>query len=189
MKTIILIIISIAFNNYSYAQWQWAQHFGGNSFNNPNEFPTSTLIVGSNNFTIGVYGGTLFMPNDTLFSNGDNDLFITKCDLSGNQLWSKTIGGKFSQTTDSEYGFGVYDSLSDCIYISGQVIGEVNFGSIVFNGSTVRSDIFTAKMDLNGNFIWVKKAGAQTMTEPNHIYQFKWKNLYCCSNKRFFAVW
>jgi len=117
---------------------------------------------GLNYYMIGSYGGTLNLPLGTLQSNGNNDIFIIKFDFNGNQLWAKTLGGNYTQPDVHEDAGGVYDPVNNCIYIGGTFINSINFG----NGVTLSSshydkqEIFVARMDLNGNFIWAKQGGS-----------------------------
>ncbi|MBL0342675.1 MAG: hypothetical protein IPP71_18360 [Bacteroidetes bacterium] len=157
MKTIILIIISIGFNNYSYAQWQWTQHFGGNSFNSPDDISANLLSDGNYIFSVGEYGGPLYMPNDTLPFSGVNQIYITKFTSSGTQVWAQSLGGNYNQFLDYEYSYGALDQNSNSIYLSGVVIGDVSFGGITSYSSSGLGDIFLAKMDFNGNYSWVER--------------------------------
>jgi hypothetical protein len=53
--------------------------------------------------------------------------------------------------------YAAFDSVNQCIYLSGHFVNQITFpGLTTLFGY---SDIFLAKMDLNGNFIWAKKAG------------------------------
>jgi len=117
---------------------------------------------GLNYYMIGSYGGTLNLPLGTLQSNGNNDIFIIKFDLNGNQLWAKTLGGNYTQPDAHEDAKGAFDPVNNCIYIAGSFINSIDFG----NGITLLSthnnsaDIFLAKMELNGNFVWARQGGS-----------------------------
>lgn len=77
--------------------------------------------------------------------------------LSGQEIkydWAKKIGeseGDISMNTD-------YSMLieSEHIYITGWFTGSIKFTDITLTGE---HDIFIAKLDTNGNTIWVKSAG------------------------------
>jgi hypothetical protein len=76
---------------------------------------------------------------------------------NGNNIWSKTIIDPSNTTEDGEIAFAVFDSVNQCIYLAGHFVNQITFpGLTTLFGY---SDIFLAKMDLNGNFIWAKKAG------------------------------
>ncbi len=44
-------------------------------------------------YITGIFGGTAFFGNDTVVSNGEFDMYITKYDNLGKLLWIKTFGG------------------------------------------------------------------------------------------------
>lgn len=141
--------------NLAIAQVQWAKQIYSSS-TTYGEYG-SIITDGINNYMIGKFGNNLYLPNDTLSADGRNDIFISKFDANGNNLWSKRIGGNSNSTEDSEDANGVYDSVNNCIYLSGHFVNYISFGAAgTLYGN---SDIFLAKMDLNGNFIWAKKAG------------------------------
>jgi hypothetical protein len=140
--------------------WQWAKQLNGTG-GYGSEGISSLITDGSNYYAIGHYGEELNMTTDTLYANGVNDIYILKYDNTGNLLWAKTIGGYFTQPSASENAWGVYDPTNSCIYIAGQFLNTINFGgslSLTAYGS-FNTDIFLAKMDLNGNFIWAVKGG------------------------------
>jgi hypothetical protein len=163
MKILKIISILLLVSIFAHSQtWQWAKRLGGPCNTSPgnSERVNSIITNGTDYFVIGDYCEMLYLPSDTLYANGINDIFIAKFDAGGNQLWAKTIGGNFNQPSDFESAFGIFDTLSNCIYITGNFINTINFGGSIFLTSTPNnSDIFLAKMDLNGNFIWAKKGG------------------------------
>ena len=156
MKTIKISFLFILLCTVSFCQnWQWARHIGSN-YNFYNEHPRSLISDGINHYLVGTFGGQLCLPTDTLQSSGINDIFISKFDANGNNIWSKRIGGNYSQPDKYENAKAVFDPLNSCIYISGCIIGTVLFDTIVINAQLNNTDIFLAKMDLNGNFLWAK---------------------------------
>ena len=141
-------------------QWQWAKHIGS-GYQFYGERANSAVTDGTNTYIIGSYGGTLYLPGDTLYSNGNDDIFIAKFDAAGNNVWARTIGGNYMQPDHHEGGNGVFDPVNNCLYISGNVIGFVNFGNgITLNGFPNSEDAFVAKYDLNGNCLWAKGIGS-----------------------------
>ena len=118
------------------------------------------ITDGTNVYLKGSYGGTLYLPNDTLYSNGNNDIFIAKFDAAGNNLWAKTLGGNYLQPDYLEDASGVYDSNCNCIYIAGNFKNTIDFGNGITLGSMgFASDNFLARMDTSGNFIWARGMG------------------------------
>ncbi|MBT3209768.1 MAG: PKD domain-containing protein [Bacteroidetes bacterium] len=125
----------------------------------------SDLAICDKNFLyiIGAFDGTVDFDPDTnntfyLTSNGENDIFISKLDTSGNLLEVKSIGGN-----DNDYGKSIKIDKKGNIYFTGYYKGTVDFNpgigiyNLTSNGET---DIFISKLNLAGNFIWTKSIGA-----------------------------
>jgi hypothetical protein len=163
MKNIIIILLTsfLLLSNLTYSQnWQWANQIGSNSLYGER---ANVISDGTNFYAIGSFGNIFKFPNDTLQCIGVNDIFVVKYNGTGNEIWAKRIGGFNNNFMDYEDAKGVYDSVNNCIYIAGDFIGSANFGSITLNSTFDSSDVFIAKMDLNGNFIWAKKAGSDNI--------------------------
>ncbi len=100
--------------------------------------------------------------NGSVTSAGSNDIFLAKYDADGNFLWVKGMGG--SQADDAR---SVAVDKDGNAYITGGFKsipaefdrGGTGNGSISNTGSTKNSDIFLAKYDKDGNFLWVNKMG------------------------------
>jgi hypothetical protein len=155
MKKLILILLYIISYNFTSAQVQWAKQIHSNS-NSFNEWG-NIISDGDNNYMIGKFGSKLYLPNDTLYAIGMSEIFIAKFDSNGNNLWSKTIIDPSNTTEHGEYGYAAFDSVNQCIYLSGHFVNQITFPGLPTLFGYL--DIFLAKMDLNGNFIWAKKAG------------------------------
>lgn len=86
------------------------------------------------------------------------NVYVSKLDANGNFIWAKhlngTVGGDVSRqlTTDAAKN----------IYITGHFAGTVDFdpgpGANTLT-AVGQKDIFTIKLDLNGNLLWVNSAG------------------------------
>ena len=171
-KQIIILIVLILAVKINYGQdWQWVKHIGSN-YPLYGERPNSIISDGTNLYIIGSYGGTLFLPGDTLYCHGNNDIFIAKFDINGNQLWAKTLGGNYTQPDAFEDASGVFDPINNCIFIGGTFINSINFGNDITLSSPYnnKQEIFVARMDLNGNFIWAKQGGSSGI--DNRTYTF-----------------
>jgi hypothetical protein len=144
----------------------WAKQMGGTL----SDVGTSIALDTSGNaYITGNFQGTAnFDPsssNFTLTSTGNNDIFITKLDASGNFVWAKKIGG---------YGNDVSNSIAldkfGNTYSTGSFWGTVDFDpgigtyNLIATGyadpmGTQRdsTDIFISKLDSSGNFVWAIK--------------------------------
>jgi hypothetical protein len=121
-------------------------------------------IDGSSNICIlGDFGGTNidFDPGtgtSNLTSAGQTDLFYAKYSASGAYIYANRIG-----STAAEFGFAIATDASSNVYITGQCAFTADFdpgaGTTELT-SAGGSDIFLAKYNSAGNFLWAKRFGS-----------------------------
>ncbi len=92
-------------------------------------------------------------------SVGNDDIFLIRCDTTGNRVWTKQFG-----STGADTGYDcTLDSYGN-IYVTGNVQrsigGNTHFGS---------SDIFLVKLDSNGSIIWSKQYGGENGDRGHRI--------------------
>ncbi len=109
-----------------------------------------------NYIVTGYFGGDA--PEDTInFSgtvingNGGREIFIVKLDPDGNVLWGVNAGGP----STGEEGWGIVTDMSNNIYVTGFFTGTSSFGQFELTSDGTK-DIFVAKLDENGNFLWAE---------------------------------
>lgn len=127
----------------------WAKKAGNGAFGVATNSLGQVYVTGGFTDSVTTFGAT------TLYNAGYNDIYIVKYDVTGNVIWAKAIG-----STASEYGMKVNVDNNDNVYISGEFYGSsLMFGSTIlpYSGG---SDVFTAKYDNLGNFIWAKSFGS-----------------------------
>ncbi|MBI5541153.1 MAG: T9SS type A sorting domain-containing protein [Bacteroidia bacterium] len=135
----------------------WAKNIG-NSYCNGSSIAVDS--IGSCYITGNFYGTVDFDPSSNtanLTTIGNTDIFISKYATDGTFLWAKNIGG-----SDYDYGQSLtIDRIGNC-YITGHFANTVDFDP----GTGVSSltsfgghDIFFAKFEPNGNFLWAKNIG------------------------------
>lgn len=132
----------------------WAKRIG--SANDDDAY--GLAVDGNGNVSItGYFMGTVdFDPGagtSNLTSAGDWDIFIAQYDASGNYLWAKQIGGTSNETSKS-----IAIDANNNLYITGYFRNTVDFdpGPGVANQTTMNYDIFIAKYDASGNYLWAK---------------------------------
>lgn len=139
----------------------WARQFG----NCDGERDNRIAIDNQNNvYVAGGFHGTKAFGTTTLTSlNNSIDVFVTKYDQFGNHIWAKRAGGILD---DRVNGITV-DALTQKIYVTGEFRDYAYFDldTINNNGGPNGRDIFAAKMDRNGNWLWAKKAGSKSGDE------------------------
>jgi len=159
MRKIIFILIFFAgcFSlNGQPLNWQWAIKAGGH--NDDQCFDVVTDSYGNSYITGYIAGqgpgmGSSYFGNIALEYEGLQDIFVAKLDANGNWIWAVSAGG---DGYDSGMGIAL-DNIGNC-YVSGYFSDTVFFGpdSLTSNGYM---DIFVAKLDSNGNWLWAKRAG------------------------------
>jgi hypothetical protein len=139
--------------------FQWVKGMGGagadyvvgiNRDLNGNIFQTGRFNA-SADFNRGGSGGTV------VNSGGGNDVFLVKHDQNGNFLWAKSMGG-----ANSDIGNGVSTDASGNVYVAGQVQNSGDFNPGGSGGMLTGAgalDVFLAKYDPSGSFLWAKCMG------------------------------
>ena len=158
MKKTSLFILLILCTTFVFAQrevWQWAKQAGGSNADQSHRIVTDSS---GNSYVTGYFQGTASFGSTTLTSSGDADIFVIKLDSGGNCLWVKQAGGN-----KLDVGFGIATDSSGNSYIIGYFTGTADFGNTTLTSGSIDdtyySDIFVAKLDSSGNWLWVKQAG------------------------------
>jgi hypothetical protein len=130
---------------------QWVKSAGGE-----NAEGASSIAVDANGnvYVIGSHGGEATFESTTLSTYGGSDVFIVKYNSSGVFQWVKAAGGE-----QDDEGLGIAVDNSGGVYITGSYIDYAHFSPSITINAAGESDIFIAKMDDTGAFIWVQTAG------------------------------
>jgi sugar lactone lactonase YvrE len=128
----------------------WAKRAGGTGSNGGRSIAVDSS---GNAYITGYFSETALFGATTLTSAGGQDTYIAKADSGGNFLWATRAGG-----TSHDYGNGIVVDSSGNAYITGEFSGTSVFGATTLT-SAGWDDIFVAKVDSGGNFLWAKRAG------------------------------
>ncbi len=143
--------------------WLWAENAGGII----SDYGCSIATDDSgNSYITGYFNETAYFGTISLTSSGDDDIFVAKLDVDGNWLWAKRAGGDNDPYGDRGYGIAIDDS-GNC-FITGEFWGTAFFGTTELI-STGSSDIYVAKLDTNGNWLWAKRAGGSSSDEGKNL--------------------
>ncbi len=98
-----------------------------------------------------------------LYAPGANEVFILKLNKDGQFVWARQLGGK---TSDLAYGIALDDRAN--VHITGQFRDTVRVTTLTGNIELVsrgQADIFVAKMDSSGRFLWVSQMGGTSLDQ------------------------
>lgn len=147
----------------------WALRFGGTGTQIGQHITLDPL---GNIYVAGYFRGAPdFDPSAGVFTiatTGNDDTFMVKLDPSGNFIWAKNIGGSAS-SDDRVINSLVTDGAGN-VYFTGQLSGggqsfdlDPNAGTFLLTlPGTAFFNIYVAKWDMNGNFVWAKQLVAPT---------------------------
>lgn len=88
-------------------------------------------------------------------SAGLEDVFLMKLDKDGDPLWIRSFGGKSHDYADHV----AVDAAGD-VFITGSFMEKIDFGGKTHRCRGVH-DVFVAKLDRDGNYLWSKTYGDQ----------------------------
>lgn len=120
----------------------WTKHYGGSEWDFANSMDTCSD------------GGFILAGKTYDTGNEFSDMLIIKVDANGNEQWQKKIGGNKDDVANAIV------TVPDGYLICGSSKSNGNGGS----------DIYVAKIDLNGNVVWENYYGDQYDDEGTGIY-------------------
>ncbi|MCK4360004.1 MAG: SBBP repeat-containing protein [Candidatus Cloacimonetes bacterium] len=135
--------------------WLWATRAGGGSW----DWDCGcgiTIDDAGNSYVTGGFNGTASFGSFSITSGGDDDIFVAKMDANGNWQWATRAGGTYI-----DFGYGITIDNAGNSYVTGTFAYTASFGSFSLTSSG-DADIFVAKMDATGNWLWVTQAGGGT---------------------------
>ena len=109
--------------------------------------------MNGNVYITGEFQYTAIFGSTNIVSSGGIDIFVAKLDSNGTWIWAEQAGG-----SGTSIGKGISSDPNGNIYISGDFQNTACFGSINLN-SGGWWDIFVAKLNTDGNWLWAKRAG------------------------------
>lgn len=114
-------------------------------------------------------------------SEGEYDVFLFKMDKDGNWIWVKNVGSNKSDRAN-----GIAIDQCDDIYINGEYRNPMVFdGANASNGTNTLShkkkrDIFVAKCNSDGDWIWAKRARSSGVDKPYQMFVNDNKQVFVC---------
>lgn len=146
----------------------WAKSIGGFFYEETRGIAVDRF---DNVYITGRYAETVdFDPGpgvSELDNAGINDAFFAKYNALGDLVWAKNVGG-----AGNDIGNGIAVDTSGQVYLSGQFMNTVDFDpGAGASELTAAGDIevFLARYDASGNFIWANSIGGTQMEESTVI--------------------
>lgn len=103
-------------------------------------------------YVSGTFRATLNFVAFSLYSAGAGDMFIAKYNPDGVILWGRSAGG-----TDWDSGNQISLDHLGSVYVWGSYNGSATFGNALTLFSMGYNDMYVAKYDSYGNFLWVNE--------------------------------
>lgn len=131
--------------------YKWSRSAGGAS----SDYGTAVACDSAGNIVIaGYFYETAYFGSNTITATANSDAYVAKLDASGNWLWAKAASG-----AGFEKANGISIDAGNNIYITGNYDNNIKFGSTTLTSSGFR-DIFIAKINSAGNWIWARSGGS-----------------------------
>ena len=151
----------------SNGDYVWAKGIGGASTEAANKI---VVDASGNVYITGLFNATVdFNPAAGVANLTSNvittyDAFFAKYTTNGIYVWAKSIGN-----SGDDRGYGIAIDASSNVYIAGEFQGTADFNpsSTAINNLTAAgtNDMFYAKYDANGAYVWAKRVG----TASNYV--------------------
>lgn len=134
-------------------------------------------------FSVEVTFGVGSITETTLYAtSASRDAFFAKFSQDGDFIWAKSFGGV---QDDAPGGNDIEIDSNNNVYVTGAFNGSVVFGAGELNETILLGDlhdIFISKYNINGNLIWVKKAGGVNADSGKNLDLDSNGNIYITGN-------
>lgn len=119
------------------------------------DYSNTTLAVDrqGNCYVAGAFTRTAYLGNQVLNSAGNTDIFVTKCDSSGNFLWAHRSGQLLDESARS-----IAVDSSGGIYVTGHFRSLITLGNFNRIGEA-GLNVFVAKFNDKGITQWITACG------------------------------
>lgn len=138
----------------------WATSGGGAQWDNVFDLACDSAGI---SYVVGIFYSSATFGATTINSAGDADILVAKLGPNGNWLWARRAG---SSAADRASAIAV-DADGNC-YVTGYYRGSADFGPYTLAHNSY-SDIFVAKLDASGNWLWAVNASSGEYETGNDI--------------------
>jgi len=148
---LVVFLFSVISLNALSPEWLWATQATGSGGQMGDAITTDAQ---GNLYLTGLFQGSSVFGATTLNSNGECDAYVAKMDTNGNWLWATRAGG-----SSSDNGYDITLDAAGNVFVTGNFRDTATFGSTSLT-SIGPENIFVAKLDNNGNWLWASQAGS-----------------------------
>ena len=139
--------------------WYWAIQIGGQDSRTISQYHTISLASDGGAFLSGYSNASSLTLGSISVQNPHspaNTVFLAKASSSGEWLWAQMVGGQ-----ENTYSKSVQSTSDGGVVVAGLFYSSsISFDSYsIFNTNTSQSEIFVAKSDADGNWLWASSAG------------------------------
>lgn len=150
----------------------WAKGIGGGGV--VDQGYSLTVDADHNVYVTGSFVDTVdFDPGSEVFNlnplNMAGNAFVLKLDAAGDFVWAKDMG-QMANAYAACFGYSIATDTAKSVYITGEFKDTVDFDPGVDEYKLVAKgnrDIFIAKLDAMGNFVWAKGMGSSHATRSD----------------------
>ena len=170
-KVVLLIATAIFICTFLQAQhaWTWASKGGSTG----DDYGQGVCTDAQGNiYQIGYFVGIATFGPLSITSGGGFDIFVARAGSDGVWHWAVKAGG-----SSNNYGRAITLDGDGNIIITGEFTGSVTFGTHSLSG-TGGSNVFVAKLDPYGNWLWATRAGHNGNASGNSIATDSQNNIY-----------
>lgn len=130
----------------------WAKSFGGTG---KNEGTRVAIDAQTNVLLLAHFRSKVDFGGGPLESAGNQDIALAKFNNTGRHVWSMNFGSEFN-----ELGWGLAVDPAGSVAITGSFDSKIAFGDAT-NTSKGESDIYIAKFDSTGKYLWSHTYGSE----------------------------
>jgi len=130
--------------------WLWAKKAGGTGHDQGYSIAVDS---DGNVYITGYFELTALFGIFPLNSVGLHEMFVAKLNTDGTWLWAQRGGG-----ASYDYGQSIVTDENGNCYVTGKFVGTAGFGTTNLT-SAGSYDVYVAKLNTNGLWLWAMKAG------------------------------
>lgn len=153
---------------------EWTKAIGGTG---DDEGDGITHDIQGNVYLTGYFSKSVNFGAGTITSRGGTDIFLTKYNPQGGIIWSKRAGGGAN-----DYGYAVACDKQNHISVTGGFRLTSDFGAFSAKANGGNADVFIVSYDVNGNCLWLRKAGGNLNDYGRGIATDSYSNVYITGN-------